>query len=242
MTLFRLCGKQWLQSNTLCLTCRHGSLMKSEQCHSENAHSHTSAFYSRSSRASGDSGRYRSHFPASGSLSGTAPDGIRASRPFSPRAWASWFPFPARSRNRRSQTSITLWKLRGNRSLAQRVSPTPKKTCRSSECFTSDFDRTAHFICVRSLFSPTGFTVLCTITSCDIDNTASHMVQFLDQEVQSTNLLAGSGSSHHMSNQRSWFTNFTAVHPGTWPVQAVGEHTTFVEGIGDIPTEINIRY
>lgn len=69
----------------------------------------------------------------------------------------------------------------------------------------------------------------------------AYMVQFLDQEVQSTNLLAGSGSSHHMSNQRSWFINFTAVHPGTWPVQAVGEHTTFVEGIGDIPNEINIR-
>lgn len=44
-----------------------------------------------------------------------------------------------------------------------------------------------------------------------------------------------------MSDQRSWFTNFTTVHPGTWPVQAVGGHTTFVEGIGDIPIEINIR-
>ena len=31
------------------------------------------------------------------------------------------------------------------------------------------------------------------------------------------------------------------MHPGTWPVQVVGGHTTFVEGIGNIPIEINIR-
>ena len=30
------------------------------------------------------------------------------------------------------------------------------------------------------------------------------------------------------------------MHPGTWPVQVVGGHTTFVEGIGNIPIEINI--
>ena len=67
------------------------------------------------------------------------------------------------------------------------------------------------------------------------------LYQLLDQDVHSTDWLADSGSSHHMSDQRSWFTNFTPVHPGTWPVQAVGGHTTFVEGIGDIPIEINIR-
>ena len=69
----------------------------------------------------------------------------------------------------------------------------------------------------------------------------AYMVQFLDQDVQATDWLADSGSSHHMSDQRSLFTNFTAVHAGTWPVQTVGGHTTFVEGIGDIPIEIYIR-
>ena len=44
-----------------------------------------------------------------------------------------------------------------------------------------------------------------------------------------------------MTDQRSWFTNFTSVPAGTWPVQAVGGHTAFVEGIGDIPIEIQIQ-
>ena len=43
-----------------------------------------------------------------------------------------------------------------------------------------------------------------------------------------------------MSDQHSWFTNFIAVHPGTWHVQAVTAHTTFVEGIGHIAIEIYI--
>lgn len=60
----------------------------------------------------------------------------------------------------------------------------------------------------------------------------AYMVQFLDQEVHPTDWLADSGSSHHMSDQCTWFTNFTAVPAGTWPVQAVAGHTTFVEGIG----------
>lgn len=62
----------------------------------------------------------------------------------------------------------------------------------------------------------------------------AYMVQYLDYEVQPTDWLADSGSSHHMTDQRSWFKNFTAVPAGTWPVQAVGGHTAFVEGIGDI--------
>ena len=69
----------------------------------------------------------------------------------------------------------------------------------------------------------------------------AYMVQFLDQEVHPTDWLADSGSSHHMFDQRAWFTNFTAVPAGTWPVQAVAGHITFVEGIGDIPIEIYIR-
>ena len=52
-----------------------------------------------------------------------------------------------------------------------------------------------------------------------------YMVQYLDYEVQPTDWLADSGSSHHMTDQRSWFKNFTAVPAGTWPVQAVGGHT-----------------
>jgi hypothetical protein len=67
------------------------------------------------------------------------------------------------------------------------------------------------------------------------------MVQCQDQEVQPFDWLADSRSSHHMSDQCSWFTNFTEVPAGTWPVQAVGGHTTFVAGIGDILIEINIR-
>jgi hypothetical protein len=69
----------------------------------------------------------------------------------------------------------------------------------------------------------------------------AYMVQLLDQEVHSTDWLADNGSSHHMSDQRLWFTNFTAVPAGTWLVQAVAGHTAFVEGIGDIPIEIFIR-
>lgn len=67
------------------------------------------------------------------------------------------------------------------------------------------------------------------------------MVQLLDQEVHSIDWLADSDSSHHMFDQGQWFTNFTAVLENTWPVQAVAGHTTFVEGIGDIPIEIFIR-
>lgn len=69
----------------------------------------------------------------------------------------------------------------------------------------------------------------------------AYMVQCQDQEVQPFDWLADSRSSHHMSDQCSWFTNFTEVPAGTWPVQAVGGHTTFVAGIGDILIEINIR-
>ena len=69
----------------------------------------------------------------------------------------------------------------------------------------------------------------------------AYMVQFLDQEVLPTDWLADSGSSHHMSDQRSWFINFTAVPAGTWPVQAVGGHTAFVEGIGNILIEAYVR-
>ena len=48
---------------------------------SENAHNHTAAYYSRSSRASGDPGRYRPFFPASGSMRSSATDDIRPPRP-----------------------------------------------------------------------------------------------------------------------------------------------------------------
>ena len=48
---------------------------------SDTAHSHTSAFYTRSSRVSGHPGRYRPHFPDSGNISGPALDGAQASRP-----------------------------------------------------------------------------------------------------------------------------------------------------------------
>ena len=67
------------------------------------------------------------------------------------------------------------------------------------------------------------------------------MVQFLDCDIQPTEWFADNGSSHHMSDQCSWFTNFTTIHVGTWPVQAVAGHTTFVEGFGDIAIEIFIR-
>jgi hypothetical protein len=39
---------------------------------SENAQSHTSAFYSKSSRVSGNPGRYHPNFASSGSMSGNA--------------------------------------------------------------------------------------------------------------------------------------------------------------------------
>lgn len=67
------------------------------------------------------------------------------------------------------------------------------------------------------------------------------MVKFLDQDIQTIDWFADSGSSHHMSYQRSWFTNFTTVHAGTWPVQVVAGHMTFVEGFGDIVIEIFIH-
>ena len=66
----------------------------------------------------------------------------------------------------------------------------------------------------------------------------AYMVQFLDQDVQTTSWFADSGSSHHMSDQCSWFTNFTA---GIWHVQAVAGHTTFVEGNSEIAIKIYIR-
>lgn len=67
------------------------------------------------------------------------------------------------------------------------------------------------------------------------------MIQSSDCDIDPTDWFADSGSSHHMTDQRSWFSTFTSVPVGTWPVQAVAGHTTFVEGYGDIDIEIFIQ-
>lgn len=64
------------------------------------------------------------------------------------------------------------------------------------------------------------------------------MVQSFNCDLQTTYWFADSGSSHHMSYQRSSFAIFTHVPIDIWPVQAVDSHTIFIEGYGDITIEI----
>ena len=197
---------------------------------------HTSAYYSRSARAFGDSGRYRPHFLTTGGAHGHVSDG--------PRNFTS--PEQQDPRFHRAQEIAARKKVSrcgnsGELGHWHKECPKPRKlvAARHVPVPPSSEPQAASMIGASSSSqdarSAARLSQLATIPP------KAYMAQLLDQEVHSTDWLADSGSSHHMSDQRSWFTNFSAVHPGTWPVQAVGEHTTFVEGIGDIPIEVRIR-
>ena len=199
---------------------------------SETAHSHTSAFYSRSSHVSGNSGRYWPHFPTSGNASGPAPDGIRASRPFMPHEPHDSHYQRAQDIAARKQVSrcgncgeIGHWHKECPRPPRRSVSARNSSHQNSTDHQSSSATGASFSSSQDSRYSARSPHVTMTTPR-------AYMVQFLDQEVHPTDWLADSGSSHHMSDQRTWFTNFTAVPAGTWPVQAVAGHTTFVEGIG----------
>ena len=169
----------------------------------ENAHSHTSAYYPKSFRPSGQSGSYRYNPKASGSASGSPPHTLLP-------------PDQGEARLHRAQEIAA------------------KKQV--SHCGNCGEIGHWHKECPHSprRHVPSrnpGMPVPPTHPSS----------QFLDCDIQPTDWFADSGSPHHMSDQRSWFTNFTAVPVGTWPVQSVAGHTTFVEGFGDIAIEIFIR-
>ena len=207
---------------------------------SENAHSHILAFYSRSSRASGNPGRYRPSFPVGGSMNAPAFDGHRAPRPFLPHEQYDSPSQRAQEIATRKQVSrygncgeIGHWHkdcLRPPRKHVpvRHVLHSPATEQHTSSAFGASSPPQDSRYSTRSPHV--------TMTS-----PRAYMVQFLDQEVQPTDWLADNGSSHHMTDQSSWFTNFTAVPAGTWPVQAVDGHTTFVEGTSDIPIDIYIR-
>ncbi len=52
---------------------------------------------------------------------------------------------------------------------------------------------------------------------------------------------ANYGASQHMSNQRSWFCNFTPIMNGIWHMQTIASHFKWVKGIGDIKIQIFIN-
>jgi hypothetical protein len=205
---------------------------------SENTHNQTSAFYSRSSRASSHPGRCRPQFPVSGGMSGPASDNFRTPRTFLPHEQQDSPSQQAQELAARKQ--VTRCGNCGEVGHWHRECPRPRKPV--------SFRHIPHPAPTEQYTSPASGSSppqdsRYSARSPHVTMTPprAYMVQFLDQDVQPTDWLADSGSSHHMTDQRSWFTNFNAVPAGTWPVQAVGGHTTFVEGIGDIPIEIHIR-
>ena len=204
---------------------------------SENTQSHASAFYSRSTRAPNSSGRYHPPFPAGGNTSTPAFEEHPPPRQFNheqhdPSSQQRAQEIAARKSVTRCGNcgEVGHWHKecpRPRRSMPARHAPHPPAPDNSSASFgaasSSQDSRVSH---------PPHVTMT---------PPRAYMAQLLDQEVQPTDWLADSGSSHHMTDQRSWFTNFTTVLAETWPVQAVGGHTTFVGGIGDISIEIYIR-
>ena len=208
---------------------------------SDTAHSHTSAFYTRSSRVSGHPGRYRPHFPDSGNISGPALDGAQASRPhMSHEQQDSHY---QRAQDIAARKRVSRCGNCGEIGHWHKECPRPPRKSAPVRNFLHQ-NLTDHHNTPTSEESSSasqdsrypGRSPHVTMTT-----PRAFMVQLLDQEVHSIDWLADSGSSHHMSDQRHWFTNFTTVPAGTWPVQVVAGHTTFVEGIGDIPIEIYIR-
>jgi transposase InsO family protein len=206
---------------------------------SEAGHGHTSAYFSRSSPGSTHSGRYRPHSHTHGS----SQDGLRGSRPFLPHEPQDLHYQRAQEIAARKQVSrcsncgeIGHW---------HKECPRPPRRPASARNFShqNPADHSSSSSSATGISSSSSQDSRSPARSPHVTMTTprAYMVQFLDQEVHPTDWLADSGSSHHMSDQRAWFTNFTAVPTGTWPVQAVAGHTTFVEGIRDIPIEIYIR-
>ena len=195
----------------------------------------TSAFYSRSgsSRMTGHPGKYRSQPSDNGYVSGPAPDGSRHHMYHEQQA-----PHYQRSQDIAARKRVSRCGNCGEMGHWHKECPRPprKSAPVRSHLHQNSMD---HHNPSRDSSSPSQDSRYpdrsphVTVNS----NTTSraYMVQLLDQEVHSTDWLADSGSSHHMSDQRHWFTDFTAVPTGTWPVQAVAGHITYVEGIGNIP-------
>ena len=204
----------------------------------ENAHSHTSAYYSKSFRPSGQSRGYRNP-----QASGSPP------RPFLTRDQRESRLHRAQEIAAKKQVSrcgncgafghwhkecphSPRWHVPG-RNRGMPVSSThPNLPIPASSSLSSSWCGE------RGSSSPSSLRH----SPMTMSTPRAFMVQFLDCEIQPTDWFADNGSSHHMSNQRSWFTNFTTVPVGTWPVEAVVGHTTFVEGFGDIGIEIFIHY
>jgi hypothetical protein len=44
-----------------------------------------------------------------------------------------------------------------------------------------------------------------------------------------------------LSNQRSWFFNFTPILHGVWPIQEIAKDTKWAMGIGDIKIKMFVK-
>ena len=207
---------------------------------------HTSAFYSRSPRVPGHTGpRYRPPFQPSHNLGGPAPDNTHVSRPPPPHEQQYHEPrhdsHYQRAHDIAARKRVSRCGNCGEFGHWHKECPSPSRKYPPGRNLSHQ-SSSEHYISPHSASGDSSSS-----SSQDsryfakMTNPKAYMVQLLDQEVHSTDWLADSGSSHHMSDQRLWFTKFTAVPAGTWPIQAVAGHTAFVEGIGDIPIEIFIR-
>lgn len=206
---------------------------------SENSN-HASAFYSRSQQSYGDSGRYRSTFSARGNLGGHPSDGNRTSRSFLPHE--HYDPRSQRAQEIAARKQTSRCGNCGELGHWHKECPRPPRKSAINRPAPGSFSTEPHPVSTPGAASPSQDSRYpAGLSHSTMTPPRAFMAQLLDQEVHSTDWLADSGSSHHMSDQRSWFSNFTSVHPGTWPVQAVGGHKTYVEGIGDIHIEMKIR-
>jgi hypothetical protein len=170
---------------------------------SEN-HQQTSAFYSasRSSRASSDSGRYHPSFPAHGNMRSPASDDIRTSRPFLTHEQIDSRFQRAQEIAARKQVSLC-----GNcGELGHWHKECPRPPRRSAgvrhaphQNFTEQHSSSTSGVSSSSQDS----RHTAPLPHVTMTTPRAYMVQFLDQEVQTTDWLADSGSSHHMSDQRS---------------------------------------
>ena len=205
----------------------------------DTAHSHTSAFYSRSSRAPAHPGRYRPPFPDNRNTNGPAPDGAHTSRSLLCHEHQDLH--HQRAQDIAARKKVSRCGNCGEFGHWHKECPRPPRKSAPARNFLHQNSTDYHNTPTSGESSSTSQDSRYPGRSPHATMTTPRAFMVLDQEVHSTDWLADSGSSHHMSDQRHWFTNFTTVPAGTWPVQAVAGHTAFVEGIGDIPIEICIR-
>jgi hypothetical protein len=176
---------------------------------SENAQNHTSTYYSRSSRAPSDPGRYRPFSSASGSMRSSAFDNIRPPHPhLSPEQHDSRL---QRAQEIAARKQVSRCGNCGELGHWHKDCPRPSRrpaAIRQFNSFPSPTEPPASP--APGVFpSPQDSRSAAPSPPVMMTPPRAYMVQCQDQEVQPFDWLADSGSSHHMSDQRSWFTNFT---------------------------------